>query len=191
MLDRIGKIQGAQGSELKPTLTPGAFNWVRIWRALRAVRLFRRQTGQSIEMVNEQSRSRVEDGVATFFSRTYDDAIGLLQEARIYLGGAGRADLRALSVSDRLLYSCESARLTARLTQIMAWLLLQRALFAGEVSRDWIRTHHGDMIGHDICLAQDADHVERLPGPLRTLMARSESLYRRAQHLHELVLQQA
>ena len=63
-----------------------------------------------------------------FFSRTYDEALAMLRETRDYLTGRGKLELRALPREAALDYSRESMRLTARLTQVMAWLLLQRAV---------------------------------------------------------------
>ena len=61
-----------------------------------------------------------------FFGRTYDEAMGLLLEARNYVIAAELRRQRVLQPTDRLILCCEAMRLTARLTHVMAWLLAQK-----------------------------------------------------------------
>ena len=71
-----------------------------------------------------------------FFSRVFDETLTLLTAARDYFTYAYPAAERGLAPSERMRLSCESMRITARLSQVMAWLLAQRAAFAGEISRE-------------------------------------------------------
>ena len=71
--------------------------------------------------------------VTTFFSRTYDEARDLLVGARDYM--ATTRNMQFALPTRELVHSVETLRLTARLTQIMAWLILQRALHAGDPAR--------------------------------------------------------
>jgi len=117
-----------------------------------------------------------------FFSRTYDEALAMLRETRDYLTGRGKMDLRGLATDAALDYSRESMRLTARLTQVMAWLLLQRAVHVGEITQEEARQPEHRLSGQDICLAPSAG-IERLPVRLISLLGRSDSLYRRIERL--------
>src|SRR6202140_482163 len=56
-----------------------------------------------------------------FFSKTYDEALGLLEAARAYLSLLEPIDRRGLAMPERLRLCSETLRMTARLTQIIAW----------------------------------------------------------------------
>ena len=73
---------------------------------------------------------------STAFKKLYADGMGLVEETAAYLDGEGRAEAKRLSRVSATLYAAESMRLTTRLMQIASWLLLQRALNSGEMSRD-------------------------------------------------------
>ena len=59
----------------------------------------------------------------------------LVGAAAAYLDGAGREQAQALPRPAALAYAVESMRLTTRLMQIASWLLLQRAVNEGELTR--------------------------------------------------------
>ena len=59
----------------------------------------------------------------------------LVEDAAAYLDGAGREEAKALPRAEALAYAAESMRLTTRLMQIASWLLLQRAVNQGEMTR--------------------------------------------------------
>jgi regulator of CtrA degradation len=64
----------------------------------------------------------------------YVEAMLLADEARGYFDDAGKADREMLSPLDRVAFSCESLKVTTRLMHIIAWLLTQRAVAAGELT---------------------------------------------------------
>ena len=64
----------------------------------------------------------------------YVDAMLLADEARSYFDDYGRGERDGLSPSDRVAFSCESIKVTTRLMHVIAWLLTQRAVEAGELS---------------------------------------------------------
>jgi len=65
----------------------------------------------------------------------YTEAMLLADEARAYFDEGGRADREALSPMERVGFSCESLKITTRLMHVVAWLLTQRAVEAGELTR--------------------------------------------------------
>ena len=75
--------------------------------------------------------------------------------------------------------------MTARLTQIMAWLLSQRAVQAGELSR---AEALGDqaLTEVQVCMAQDNQAWRGLPKRLVSLLDKSHRLYVRVARLDEL-----
>ena len=57
----------------------------------------------------------------------------LADEARGYFDERGRAEREGLVPLSRIAFSCESLKVTTRLMHVIAWLLTQRAVFAGEM----------------------------------------------------------
>ncbi len=69
------------------------------------------------------------------FMALFREGMELVGAAAAYLDSAGREQAQALSRPAALAYAVESMRLTTRLMQIASWLLLQRAVNEGELSR--------------------------------------------------------
>ncbi len=63
----------------------------------------------------------------------YVEAMLLADEARGYFDELGRNEREALEALNRVAFSCESLKVTTRLMHIIAWLLTQRAVDAGEI----------------------------------------------------------
>ncbi len=122
-----------------------------------------------------------------FFGRTYDEALALTREARDYLRDYGEEESRELGIDIAAQFSVEIMRLTSRLTNMMAWLLVQRAVHQGELSREEVREDTWRLGGSEICLDQGAVDPEKLPPYLRDLLRRSERLYRRISRLDDMV----
>lgn len=74
----------------------------------------------------------------------YEDALLLAEEARTVFEFEGRAeeDIGEDACDARVAISCEALRTTTRMMHAIAWLLNQRAHFAGEISESQLR-HHG------------------------------------------------
>ncbi|WP_254602062.1 DUF1465 family protein [Sphingomonas bacterium] len=64
----------------------------------------------------------------------YSDALLLADETRGYFDQAGTAERAALSAAQRVLLACEALKASTRLMQIIAWLLLRKAVAAGELA---------------------------------------------------------
>jgi regulator of CtrA degradation len=127
----------------------------------------------------------------TFFNRTYDEAISLAVEARDYIADRLADQRRAADVGDRLVYDSETLRLTTRIAQVVAWLLAQRALHEGELTREDLRGDQYRLEADDVCLDNDPEILEALPVELQSLMGRSLSLYQRIARLDEMVQRDA
>ncbi len=122
------------------------------------------------------------------FTRNYDETLDLIVEARNYMvymrpqnrsTGVPGQDLRA---------SCEALRVTSRLTQVMAWLMLQRAVCDGEISASEACEEGNRLSGHSVCLDSAAANDDGLPPGLRSLLRRSLELYQRISRLEEMVI---
>lgn len=110
----------------------------------------------------------------------YVEAMILADEARGYFDEGGRTEREKLAPTARVTFSCESLKVTTRLMHIIAWLLTQRAVDAGELS-------HRDALDPSRRLGTapvtDAVTMSGLPDTTRTLIAASVDLHRRVARL--------
>jgi regulator of CtrA degradation len=121
-----------------------------------------------------------------FFSKTYDETMSLLLASRDYLANAQPAEATGLRPIDRLRVNCEAMRLTTRLTQIMAWLLAQRAVFEGELPRTAAAGDEYRLAAQGVCMAETDANNNALPSRLLELLDQSRRLYVRVARLDEL-----
>ncbi len=127
--------------------------------------------------------------LVAFFDGTWREGLELLEAAREYLADpetAAPGDRRAVM---QLVMSCESMRLTARLAHIMAWLLMQRAVFAGEIAPEEAGRPENRLGGAEVCGVSGPwpEAEAALPARLRELLDRSLGLYRRLARLDEMM----
>lgn len=113
----------------------------------------------------------------------YIDAMVLADEARSYFDEGGRADREALDPMARVSFSCESLKVTTRLMHVIAWLLTQRAVDAGELTA---REACDPSRRLGPAPFSDAIAIERLPSAARALIAVSTDLYARVLRLDEV-----
>ncbi len=69
------------------------------------------------------------------FRTLFADGMKLVEESAGFLDGPGREAAKTLPRTASVLYASESMRLTTRLMQLASWLLLQRAVGDGEMTR--------------------------------------------------------
>ena len=71
-----------------------------------------------------------------FVQRAYDDTYALLLAMRDYVSGQSSEDANQLEPQDRMRLSLELSRVTRQITEIMAWLMIQKAIAAGEITAE-------------------------------------------------------
>jgi regulator of CtrA degradation len=116
------------------------------------------------------------------------EAMLLADEARGYFDERGRAEREALAPLTRVAFSCESLKVTTRLMHVIAWLLTQRAVFAGEMrprdALDPSRRLGEAPVSETAALAD-------LPAHAAALVAMSIDLHRRVARLDQAQAGQA
>lgn len=124
--------------------------------------------------------------ISQFRNPAYHEALDLLSEAHTYISYRQALDESKMSSRQRLLMSYETMRLTARLTQIMAWLMMQRAVQQGDLPRDETGFDPATEVSANV-LALDERELDEadLPRGLKYLMEKSHGLYTRIQRLEE------
>ena len=140
-------------------------------------------------MLNQEHMT---DGAQTFndsimFDKTFDEGMALVEETARYLDGKGREEARVLPRKAAMLYAGESMRVTTRLMQAASWLLVQRAVRDGDMERADALNERYRLGSREICLGTCAEDVSPLPGELRDLLERSDSLYRRIARLDDIL----
>ena len=122
-----------------------------------------------------------------YFDSTFEEAMALTRQARDYLAHQKQADFDRLSPVGRLVASCESMRLTARVTQVVAWLLVQKAVHAGEIEREQAAKPEYRLAGHAVCEETLPVLNEPMPERLADLLERSLRLYQRVSRLDAML----
>ena len=119
--------------------------------------------------------------------KTLDETMALQVTAPDYMRYAAPSDQPDLLPAERLQISCEAMRVTARLSHVMAWLLAQKAVQAGEISPTAAVAAYS-LSDDDMCLLEGgAESSAALPEGLRDLLAKSRALYVRVTRLDALV----
>jgi regulator of CtrA degradation len=112
----------------------------------------------------------------------YTEAMVQADEARSYFDSERS---RAISPAEvAVAFSCESLKVTTRLMHVIAWLLNQKALRAGELD-----SNSNEALGY--APATDSIWIDELPEEARSLILASEDLYYRVQRVSESVLSKA
>jgi regulator of CtrA degradation len=118
-----------------------------------------------------------------FFGRTYDETMELLLSARHYVASIQPGEFSQIEPGERLNLNCEALRLTTRLAQVMAWLLAQKAVAAGEITRAQAQSDAYRLGAHTLCLADTDARVAANSKKLGALMSQSRLLFERVARL--------
>jgi regulator of CtrA degradation len=121
------------------------------------------------------------------FERVFKEGMSLVEETANYLDGQGRADSRALDRQGAIAYATESMRLTTRLMQLASWLLLQRAIVAGELTRDDATREKSRVELSEIGEGNPIPGADALPDGLKELVQRSLHLHKRILLLDRMI----
>lgn len=116
---------------------------------------------------------------STQFKTLYSEGMALVEETASYLDGNGRAASKVLPRMASVLYAAESMRLTTRLMQMASWLLLQRAVNNGEMTRDQVLAEKTKVRLDSFNVDRNAPGWNDLPESFRDLIERSLRLQNR------------
>ena len=112
----------------------------------------------------------------------YTEAMLLADETRGYFDSMGQGDRDALSPRLRVEFACEALKGTTRLMQVIAWLILRKALHAGELPEN---AGLADNRRLGPAPALDAATLVHMPEQARRLLMSGEDLYQRVRRLDE------
>src|SRR5271154_255827 len=124
----------------------------------------------------------------TLLDRTFEEGVALTLEVRNYIAYHEQADRREYDLSRCLQVGYQHTRVSARLIQVMTWLLAMKALLAGEISPEQFAAPQYALASSGECQAGSGPELNELPPGLRSLLERSHALYMRIQRLDDMVL---
>jgi regulator of CtrA degradation len=123
----------------------------------------------------------------TLLDRTFDEGVALTVEARNYIAYHEQSDRREFDLPHCLQVGYQHTRVSARLIQVMTWLLAMKALLSGEISPEQFASPQYVLGGGEECEAPSGSDLAELPPGLRSLLERTHALYSRIQRLDGMV----
>jgi regulator of CtrA degradation len=123
----------------------------------------------------------------TLLDRTFDEGVALTQEVRNYIAFHEQSDRREFELSRCLHVGYQHTRVSARLIQVMTWLLAMKALLSGEISPEQFTTPQYALTDSEECSSDKGEADEEIPAGLRDLLIRSHALYSRIKRLDDMV----
>ena len=125
----------------------------------------------------------------SLIDKTFAEGIALTIETRNYIAFHEQADRRTLDLTGCLHVGYQHTRVSARLIQVMTWLLAMKAYMGGEITEEQFVSPQFAMAVSAECADPSGPEMEQLPPGLRSLLERSHQLYLRVQRLDGMVRQ--
>ncbi len=124
---------------------------------------------------------------STLLDRTFDEGVALTMEARNYIAFQEQSSGRQRDLPHHLHVGYQHTRVSARLIQVMTWLLAMKALLSGEISPEEFSSPQYTLPGAEECECAIGPELEELPTGLRSLLERTHLLYARILRLDAMV----
>lgn len=132
------------------------------------------------------ARQAEEGTKCVFYPGVFNETLALLFEAHTYFQERGIEEQAAMSPRHRMIYANEMTRVTMRLTSIMAWLMVRKAVFFGRMTEEEAESNYR-LEARDECLEYDIGILDVLPYYIGYLSERSHTLYERVTRLEEML----
>lgn len=120
-----------------------------------------------------------------FLPSVFNETLDLLFDAHNYFQARGAEEQAMIPARYRPVYAHEMSRITMRLTSIMAWVMVRKAVCSGKIDEDLAGEKYR-LDAADICLATLPNAAEELPYYIGYLSTRSRELYERVWRLDEM-----
>jgi regulator of CtrA degradation len=113
----------------------------------------------------------------TFIDSKINEAHRLLSATHDYVKWQAPKDMDTMDPHMTFLLSSEAMRVTVRLTQIIAWLMLQKAILEGELTLEDTLSESCRVMQGEECLNQSSEEDKEIPPRLRELLKESRIFY--------------
>jgi regulator of CtrA degradation len=120
---------------------------------------------------------------ALLIDQLYREAMQLAEDSRTYFDHVGQWDRKRLEPMDRVLFSCESLKVTTRLMHSISWLLVRKAVLAHEMNEVEARLPERRLGRATATADDDLPRLQTLPPMAQRLVLRSQDLYSRLYRL--------
>ncbi len=124
---------------------------------------------------------------ASFIEARLDGAHSLLHSTHEYIKWQAPLDVEELDSEVVYKISAEALRVTVRMTQIIAWLMLQKAVLEGELTQKEFLSEEYRVLQGLQCTEKGAEEDDDVPPRLRDLLKESRELYTRILRLDKIV----
>jgi regulator of CtrA degradation len=114
----------------------------------------------------------------------FNQTVHLLLQARLYFSTTGRDAEQHMGITERARFATEMSRITIRLSSIMAWLSVQKAVSAGDITVEEAYMRY-PLDGEELALESDIETEDRLPAEMRRLLEETRDLYERVYRLNQ------
>ncbi len=131
------------------------------------------------------ARQATPDTQLLFLPGVFNETLSLLFDAHHYFQARGSEDQATIAPDQRVNYANEMTRVTMRLTSVMAWLMVRRAIYAGRIDEEKAADSYR-LDGADICLSQHTGILAEMPYYLNYLSERSFEVYSRVHRLDQM-----
>jgi regulator of CtrA degradation len=122
-----------------------------------------------------------------FIVRTYDETFSLLEEARDYSTFNWTVDVRrSLPDSDATAINRELLRLTTRLGEMLAWLMVHKAVAPGKITLEQALADQYRLSQKELCLKDGRTRGVKWPQRLNVMLERSRELYSRVLKMDQM-----
>lgn len=122
------------------------------------------------------------DNQLLFLPGVFNETLSLLFDAHHYFQSRGADEQSKIVPEKRVFFANEMSRVTLRLTSVMAWLMVRRAVNSGRIDEEKA-TDDYRLDGRDVCLIHAPEAMAAMPPYLTYLSERSLSLYERVLRL--------
>lgn len=132
-----------------------------------------------------QARQAKPDQQVLFLPSVFNETLNLLFEAHQYFQSRGAEEQSVIAPMDRPIYAAEMSRITMRLTSVMAWIMVRKAVFSGKIDEE-IAGEKYRLDAAEFCLSPKPYTLDNLPYYINYLSDQSRELYARVYRLDAL-----
>lgn len=125
------------------------------------------------------------DEPLSYINISIKEAYKLLESTHDYVKWQAPLDVQNMYKEETLKLSCEAMRITVRMTQIISWLMLQKAILSGDITREEASSDAFCVLQGKTCLEEEGENDMDLPFRLRELLKESRKFYVRILRLDE------
>ncbi|MDI9637217.1 DUF1465 family protein [Kamptonema cortianum] len=113
----------------------------------------------------------------TLIDSRIEEAHRLLSATHAYIKWQAPKDMNTMDPHITFILSSEAMRVTVRLTQIIAWLMLQKAILEEELTLEETLSESCRVMQGEECLDQSSEEDKEIPPRLRELLKESRIFY--------------